>query len=48
MLKYEIVAITQCAKGTVSDAYETGRTLIRVGVVPGGDMTPEVFRRKIS
>lgn len=39
---YAIVAITQCAKGTVSDAYETGRTLIQVGVVPGGDMTPEV------
>ena len=37
-----IVAITQCAKGSVSDAYETGRSLLRAGVVPGGDMTPEV------
>ena len=37
-----IVAITQCAKGAVSDAYETGRTLLQSGVVPGGDMTPEV------
>ena len=37
-----IVAITQCTKGSVSDTYETGRTLLRVGVVPGGDMTPEV------
>jgi lysophospholipase len=37
-----IVAISQCAKGSVSDAYETGRTLLRAGVVPGGDMTPEV------
>ncbi|THH17107.1 hypothetical protein EW146_g3638 [Bondarzewia mesenterica] len=37
-----IVAITQCAKGSVSDAYETGRTLLQAGVVPGGDMTPEV------
>ena len=36
------VAISQCAKGTVSDAYETGRLLLNAGVVPGGDMTPEV------
>ncbi|KAI9061470.1 asparaginase-domain-containing protein [Trametes sanguinea] len=36
-----IVAITQCTKGTVSDAYETGRSLIQAGIVPGGDMTPE-------
>ncbi|KAJ8461866.1 hypothetical protein ONZ45_g18140 [Pleurotus djamor] len=38
-----IVAISQCAKGSVSDAYETGRTLIQAGVVSGGDMTPEVY-----
>ncbi len=37
-----VVAISQCAKGTVSDAYETGRTLLQAGVVPGHDMTPEV------
>jgi hypothetical protein len=37
-----VVAITQCAKGSVSDVYETGRTLQQAGVVPGGDMTPEV------
>ena len=37
-----VVAISQCAKGSVSDAYETGRTLQQAGVVPGGDMTPEV------
>ena len=37
-----IVAITQCAKGSVSDAYETGRALLEAGIVPGGDMTPEV------
>jgi len=49
-----IVAITQCAKGSVSNAYHTGRTLLQVGVVPGGDMTPEVRtliardRRKIK
>lgn len=37
-----VVAITQCHKGSVSDAYETGRTLLQAGVVPGNDMTPEV------
>jgi lysophospholipase len=36
-----IVAISQCTKGSVSDSYETGRTLMQAGVVPGGDMTPE-------
>jgi len=41
-----IVAITQCTKGSVSDAYETGRTLLQAGVVPGGDMTPEVRASK--
>lgn len=38
-----IVAISQCAKGTVSDAYATGIALLQSGVVPGGDMTPEVL-----
>jgi lysophospholipase len=37
-----IVAISQCMKGAVSDVYETGRTLMQAGVVPGIDMTPEV------
>jgi 60kDa lysophospholipase len=37
-----VVAITQCMKGSVSDAYETGRSLLQAGIVPGGDMTPEV------
>ena len=39
-----VVAITQCVKGSVSDAYETGRTLLQAGIVSGGDMTPEVRR----
>ncbi|RPD64541.1 asparaginase-domain-containing protein [Lentinus tigrinus ALCF2SS1-7] len=43
-----IVAITQCTKGSVSDAYETGRSLIQAGVVPGGDMTPECALTKLS
>lgn len=37
-----VVAISQCAKGTVSDSYETGRSLQAVGVASGGDMTTEV------
>jgi lysophospholipase len=37
-----VVAISQCSKGSVSAAYETGRALQLVGVLPGGDMTPEV------
>ncbi|KAI0256870.1 L-asparaginase [Lactifluus subvellereus] len=42
-----VVAITQCAKGSVSSAYETGRTLLQAGVVPGGDMTPECALTKL-
>lgn len=37
-----VVAISQCAKGTVNDAYQTGRALEAVGVASGGDMTTEV------
>ncbi|KAF8226739.1 L-asparaginase [Tricholoma matsutake] len=43
-----VVAITQCVKGSVRDAYETGRTLLQVGVVSGGDMTPECALTKLS
>ncbi|EPQ57971.1 asparaginase-domain-containing protein [Gloeophyllum trabeum ATCC 11539] len=43
-----IIAITQCVKGSVGDAYETGRTLLKSGVVPGGDMTPECALAKLS
>ncbi|TFK54703.1 L-asparaginase [Heliocybe sulcata] len=43
-----IIAITQCIKGSVGDAYETGRTLLRAGIVPGGDMTPECALAKLS
>ncbi|KAG6333224.1 hypothetical protein ID866_5859, partial [Astraeus odoratus] len=43
-----IVAITQCTKGSVSAAYHTGRTLQQVGVVAGGDMTPECALTKLS
>lgn len=40
-----VVAISQCTKGSVSDAYETARTLLQAGIVPGSDMTPEVRAR---
>jgi len=43
-----IVAISQCAKGSVSDAYETGRILLQNGVVYGADMTPECALTKLS
>ncbi|KAA1469340.1 L-asparaginase [Dentipellis sp. KUC8613] len=43
-----IVAISQCAKGSVSDAYETGRTLLQAGIVSGGDMTPESALAKLG
>ncbi|EIN07193.1 L-asparaginase [Punctularia strigosozonata HHB-11173 SS5] len=43
-----IVAISQCSRGTVSDTYQTGRTLLQAGVVPGGDMTPECALTKLS
>ncbi|KAF9265601.1 L-asparaginase [Marasmius fiardii PR-910] len=43
-----VVAITQCARGSVSDAYETGRTLLQTGVVPGADMTPECALVKLG
>ncbi|KAH8106865.1 L-asparaginase [Cristinia sonorae] len=43
-----IVAISQCAKGSVSAAYETGRSLLSVGVVSGGDMTPEGALTKLA
>ncbi|KAG8698911.1 hypothetical protein FRC08_005630, partial [Ceratobasidium sp. 394] len=43
-----IVAISQCAKGSVSEAYDTARTLVKCGVVPGGDMTPECALAKLA
>ncbi|KAG8743908.1 hypothetical protein FRC10_011198 [Ceratobasidium sp. 414] len=43
-----IVAISQCANGSVSDTYDTARTLVKCGVVPGGDMTPECALAKLA
>ncbi|KAF5358517.1 hypothetical protein D9756_001360 [Leucocoprinus leucothites] len=43
-----VVAISQCAKGSVSDAYETSRSLLQIGVIPGSDMTPECALTKLG
>ncbi|THG99835.1 hypothetical protein EW026_g2601 [Hermanssonia centrifuga] len=43
-----VVAISQCAKGSVSADYETGISLLMVGVVSGGDMTPECALTKLG
>ncbi|CEH13407.1 Asparaginase [Ceraceosorus bombacis] len=43
-----IVNITQCLQGEVSAIYATGKKLEQVGVVPGGDMTPECALAKLS
>ena len=37
-----IVAISQCTRGAVSDAYNAGQTLLQAGIVWGGGTTPEV------
>ena len=43
-----IVYTTQCERGNVMDAYETGRTLIKLGVVPGYNMTTEAAVTKLT
>jgi len=43
-----VVAISQCAKGTFSNAYETGIALLQAGVIAGGDMTPECALTKLG
>ncbi|CAC5396771.1 ASPG [Mytilus coruscus] len=43
-----IVNITQCTKGFVDTSYETGKALSDVGVIGGGDMTPEAALTKLS
>ncbi|KAI0764436.1 asparaginase-domain-containing protein [Irpex lacteus] len=43
-----IVAISQCAKGSVSAHYETGIGLLKAGIVSGGDMTPECALTKLE
>ncbi|KAL5008955.1 hypothetical protein ScPMuIL_014536 [Solemya velum] len=43
-----IVNITQCTRGSVQASYNTGKTLVDAGVIPGGDMTPEASLAKLS
>ncbi|CAG0881117.1 unnamed protein product [Cyprideis torosa] len=44
-----ILNITQCHKGgTGAAAYATGQALLRNGVIPGSDMTPETAISKLS
>ncbi|KAI1316669.1 hypothetical protein EDD11_009625 [Mortierella claussenii] len=43
-----IVNCTQCKRGLVTDAYQTGKVLYSAGVVPGNDMTPECALTKLS
>ena len=43
-----IVSCTQCSEGAVSGIYETGKTLIDAGVIPGSDITPEAALTKLS
>lgn len=43
-----IVNCSQCLEGTVKAAYETGTSLLNVGVLPGSDMTPEAALTKLA
>ncbi|XP_037278695.2 L-asparaginase [Rhipicephalus microplus] len=43
-----ILNCSQCQHGAVDPAYETGNELIEVGVIPGGDMTPEAGLTKLA
>ena len=43
-----VVNVTQCSMGTVEPHYATGQALEKVGVVAGGDMTPEAALVKLG
>ncbi|KAH7952123.1 hypothetical protein HPB52_018942 [Rhipicephalus sanguineus] len=43
-----VVNCSQCLHGAVDPAYETGNELVQVGVIPGGDMTPEAALTKLA
>ncbi len=42
-----VVYITQCERGNVMDAYETGRFLKKRGIIPGFNMTVECAVTKL-
>ncbi len=44
-----VVMTSQCLYGTVNmNVYSTGRKLLKIGIIPGGDMLPEVAYVKLS
>ncbi|KAJ7345224.1 hypothetical protein JRQ81_001174 [Phrynocephalus forsythii] len=43
-----ILNCTQCLRGSVTPTYATGQDLAHVGVISGGDMTPEAALAKLS
>ena len=43
-----IINCTQCAKGTVSSAYESGSILGKIGVISGADLTVEAALTKLA
>lgn len=43
-----IINCSQCKKATVTSLYQTGIALLKIGVIPGADMTPECALTKLS
>lgn len=43
-----IINCTQCAKGSVSSAYESGSVLSKIGVISGADLTIEAALTKLA
>jgi lysophospholipase len=42
-----VLNVTQCQKGSVGAAYQAGRALADIGVLPGGDLTPVAALTKL-
>jgi lysophospholipase len=43
-----VVNCSQCKKATVTSLYQTGLALLKIGVIPGADMTPECALTKLT